>query len=262
MEPELIVFGTSSQVPTRHRNHNGYLVRWRDEGMLFDPGEDTSGQMARMGVSTCEVHRVFVTHFHGDHCLGLAGLFHRMAREGVSHTVHVHFPSYGRPFFERALHACDYGDSADVSVEPHPFDAEEVIFDDERFHVRTGRLSHSLETFGYRVEERASGIVLAFVMDTRSCRGALELAENADLLICEATYLDREVREARDRGHMTATHAAELARSARAKELFLTHFSQRYPNTKLHKKEAAAVFEPVHTARDLRRYPLPRRRSP
>lgn len=38
---ELIVLGTSSQVPTRHRNHNGYLLRWDEERLLFDPGEGT-----------------------------------------------------------------------------------------------------------------------------------------------------------------------------------------------------------------------------
>ena len=43
---ELIVLGTSSQVPTRYRNHNGYLLRWDDEGFLFDPGEGTQRQMA------------------------------------------------------------------------------------------------------------------------------------------------------------------------------------------------------------------------
>ena len=42
---ELIVLGTSSQVPTRYRNHNGYLLRWDDEGLLFDPGEGTQRQM-------------------------------------------------------------------------------------------------------------------------------------------------------------------------------------------------------------------------
>ena len=42
---ELIVLGTSSQVPTRYRNHNGYLLKWDGEGVLFDPGEGTQRQM-------------------------------------------------------------------------------------------------------------------------------------------------------------------------------------------------------------------------
>lgn len=46
---ELVVLGTASQVPTRHRNHNGYLLLWDDEGLLFDPGEGTQRQMLLAG---------------------------------------------------------------------------------------------------------------------------------------------------------------------------------------------------------------------
>ncbi|MGF1510582.1 MAG: ribonuclease Z [Myxococcota bacterium] len=258
--PELIVLGTSSQVPTRFRNHNGYLFRWWGEGLLFDPGEDTSGQMARMGVEPGSITQVFVTHFHGDHCLGLAGLFHSMAQAGVRHAVRVHFPEYGRPFFERALHACLYDDGMDVEVVPLPHDGSGTVDDTDPFAVITRPLSHSIETHGYRVQD-PDGLSLAFVMDTRRCRGAEELARGADLLVCEATYLSSEEREARERGHMTAAHAAQLAHRAGCGELLLTHFSQRYPTTRQHLHEARSVFQPVTTAADLRRYPMPRRRG-
>ena len=73
-ERELVVLGTASQVPTRHRNHNGYLLRWDGEGILFDPGEGTQRQMLRAGVAAHDlITRICVTHFHGDHCLGLPG---------------------------------------------------------------------------------------------------------------------------------------------------------------------------------------------
>ena len=54
---ELVVLGTASQVPTRYRNHNGYLLRWDDEGILFDPGEGTQRQMMLAGVSVSAVNR-------------------------------------------------------------------------------------------------------------------------------------------------------------------------------------------------------------
>ena len=67
---ELVVLGTASQVPTRHRNHNGYLLRWDGEGILFDPGEGTQRQMLRAGVAAHDINRICVTHFHGDHSPG------------------------------------------------------------------------------------------------------------------------------------------------------------------------------------------------
>ena len=49
------MLGTASQVPTRHRNHNGYLLRWDGEGILFDPGEGTQRQMLYAGVAAHDI---------------------------------------------------------------------------------------------------------------------------------------------------------------------------------------------------------------
>ena len=76
---ELVVLGTASQVPTRARNHNGYLLRWDGEGLLFDPGEGTQRQMLLAGVPSSAVTRICLTHFHGDHCLGVPGVVQRMS---------------------------------------------------------------------------------------------------------------------------------------------------------------------------------------
>jgi ribonuclease Z len=64
---ELVVLGTASQAPTRTRNHNGYLLRWDGEGLLFDPGEGTQRQMLLAGVPSSAVTRICLTHFHGRH---------------------------------------------------------------------------------------------------------------------------------------------------------------------------------------------------
>jgi ribonuclease Z len=76
---KLIVLGTASQVPNRDRNQNGYFLRFDAEGFLFDPGEGTQRQMIMAGVSAGSITRIFITHFHGDHCLGLAGIIQRIS---------------------------------------------------------------------------------------------------------------------------------------------------------------------------------------
>src|SRR3954464_11397603 len=96
---ELIVLGTASQAPTRHRNHNGYLLRWDGEGLLFDPGEGTQRQMLLAGVPASSVTRLCLTHFHGDHCLGVPGVVQRLSVDGVQHPVHAYFPASGQHFF-------------------------------------------------------------------------------------------------------------------------------------------------------------------
>ena len=93
---ELVVLGTSSAVPTRTRNHNGHLLRWDGAGLLLDPGEGTQRQMTFAGVSASQITKIFITHFHGDHCLGLAGVVQRFSLDRVAHEVEIYYPEYGR----------------------------------------------------------------------------------------------------------------------------------------------------------------------
>jgi ribonuclease Z len=148
---ELIVLGTSSQVPTRYRNHNGYLLRWDGEGMLFDPGEGTQRQMLLAGVPTSAVTRLCITHFHGDHCLGVPGVVQRLSLDGVSHPVHAHFPASGRDFFARLRHASVFYERADVREEPVTDDGPVATGPFGVLEAR--RLDHPVDAVGYRLVE-------------------------------------------------------------------------------------------------------------
>jgi ribonuclease Z len=103
------------------------------------------------------------------------------------------------------------------------------------------------------------GRVVAVVMDTAWCDAAIELARDADLLVCESTFLGEHAELAERYGHLTARQAAEIAREAGARRLLLTHFSQREPDTARYVAEAAEVFPDVLGAEDLMQLPIPRR---
>ena len=111
---ELVVLGTASQAPTRRRNHNGYFLRWENEGLLFDPGEGTQRQMLFAGVTASQVTRICITHFHGDHCLGLPGVLARMSLDRVPHPVEVCYPAGSRDVFRRLRHASLFRDILDL----------------------------------------------------------------------------------------------------------------------------------------------------
>jgi ribonuclease Z len=300
---ELIVLGTASQVPTRHRNHNGYFLRWDDEGLLFDPGEGTQRQMIHAGVTASQITKLLITHFHGDHCLGAASLCQRISLDRVEHPVSVFYPASGQVYWERLRHASHYRDLA--RLETRPIREGGILESSGRFLLEARRLNHSIECFGYRLSERdgrtmvpekleAAGVrgkavrdliergeldvdgrvirlddvslarpgqSMAFVMDTRRCEAAVELARGVDLLVIESTYLASHAAEARENGHLTATDAAEIAREAGARRLVLTHFSQRFPRTEDFLEEAARIHPDVIAARDGARIPVPKRRG-
>src|SRR5207249_9292806 len=92
------------------------------------------------------------------------------------------------------------------------------------------------------MSEPRRGQVFAFVMDTRLCDAAFALADGADLVVCESTFLERDADLAAAYGHLTAAQAARVAAEAGARRLVLTHFSQRYPDDAGFAAEARAVF--------------------
>lgn len=96
--------------------------------------------------------------------------------------------------------------------------------------------------------------IFAYATDTRPCTGTLELAKDADLLVHEATFSQKEAERARVTGHSTAVEAALQAKAARSQKLLLTHFSSRYPDVTLLRREAEAVFPNTSVAREYQIY--------
>jgi ribonuclease Z len=300
---ELVVLGTASQVPTRERNHNGYLLRWDSEGILFDPGEGTQRQMLRAGVAATDLTRICITHFHGDHCLGLPGVIQRISLDRVAHAVTAHYPATGARFFDRLRYASSFYEAAEVRPQPIRQDGQTVETTAGALEAR--RLLHPVDAYGYRLVEpdgrrmlpdrlesygisgpavgelvraghldvsgrRVSveevsvprrGQRFAFVMDTALCDNVYALAEGADLLVIESTFLDEDVDLATTYGHLTASQAARVAAESGVRRLVLTHFSQRYPEPERFVAEASPHFTgDLVVAADLMRVPVPPRR--
>ena len=103
------------------------------------------------------------------------------------------------------------------------------------------------------------GLKVAYCCDTVPCQGALALADGADVLIHESTYLAGEERMAHQRGHSTAADAARCARDGGARRLILTHFSQKHPRVEPFLDGARAIFEETRAARDFEEFEIERR---
>jgi ribonuclease Z len=303
---ELVVLGTASQAPTRTRNHNGYFLRWDASGLLFDPGEGTQRQMLLAGVTASQIGWVCITHFHGDHCLGLPGVLQRMALDQVTHEVQVSYPAANAEFFPRLRHATLFRDSRCL-VEHAIDDPGGTVAAGEAFTLEARALSHRVPSFGYQltepdgrrmrpdllvangisgpdigrlqragkilhdgrvvalanVSEPRAGQKFAFVMDTRLCDAAFELADGADMLVCESTFSDADSALADEYGHLTAGQAGRIAAESGVRLLVLTHFSQRYGPAEMPRlaADARAAFDgEIVVANDLDRIPVPRRR--
>ncbi|MFB4312988.1 ribonuclease Z [Actinomadura sp. 21ATH] len=170
---ELLVLGSSSAVPTKTRNHNGYLLRWDGLGLLFDPGEGTQRQMAFAGVAAADVHWLCVTHFHGDHCLGVPGMVQRIARDGVEHEVTAVFPASGTEYWRRLRHATAFHDTDVITERPVSGAAARVDGGTAPFTLTARRLAHPVEAYGYRLEEPDGVTMVPAELAARGVRGPL-----------------------------------------------------------------------------------------
>jgi len=299
---ELVVLGTASATPTRERNHNGYLLRWDGEGILFDPGEGTQRQMTLAGLSGADITRICISHFHGDHSFGLPGIVAKLSTERVAHPVVAHYPASGAQYFARLRFAAAYDNRADIREQPVTRDG--LVAELPGGELYAAALSHTVDSYGFRfieadgrrmlperlaaegvagpaittlqregsiivgartvtldeVSEARRGQRFAFVMDTRLCDNVYALAIGADMLVIESTYLETETAMAAEWGHLTAAQAAQVAARCGVRTLVLTHFSQRYPDPRAFRAEAAAHFAgEIIVAADLDRIAVPKR---
>ena len=155
MTRELVVLGTASQAPTRDRNHNGYLLRWDDLGLLFDPGEGTQRQMLLADVRTSMISHVLITHEHGDHCLGLPGVMQRMVLEQRRDPVVLVYPKAAEPYIDRLLGVGQYDGGPDILRVAVPDEGAVLGLGEDRSLV-AAPLDHRVPAIGYRLEERTT----------------------------------------------------------------------------------------------------------
>jgi ribonuclease Z len=279
----------------------GFFLRWDREGILIDPGEGTQRQLLQAGIPAPHITKILISHFHGDHCLGLPGVVQRLSLARVAHQVQIFYPASGQKFLQNLLEAAIFHKA--VQLDLHPFSSPGTILDQGGFSLQALPLEHGVDTWGFRLKEpdtrtvqpgrlppglagRAVGelkekgwtdtergrILLqdvslprpgqafGYVMDTRPCENALELARDVDLLVCESTYLSSEEEQAFNYRHLTAGQAAHLARRAGARRVVLAHYSQRYASIAPFAREAGEIHPDVVAAQDLQEIPVPGRK--
>ncbi|NNM42896.1 MAG: ribonuclease Z [Chlamydiae bacterium] len=180
---DLVILGSSSQQPTRLRNHGAYLLRWNDEGLLFDPGEGTQRQFIFANVAPTCVTRIFVSHFHGDHCLGLGSMLMRLNLDKITHPVHCYYPASGKVYFDRLRFGTLYHDH--VNVIEHPVSSEGIVHQDEKFTIEARFLDHGVDNVGWRVTEPDSYKFDKEKLDSLGIKGPMvrEIGEKGQVLV-------------------------------------------------------------------------------
>ena len=84
--------GTGSAIPTARRNHPAILLRYKAENILVDCGEGTQRQFRKAKLNPCKISKILISHWHGDHTLGLPGLLQTMILNGRNEKLEIYGP--------------------------------------------------------------------------------------------------------------------------------------------------------------------------
>ncbi len=299
---QVIFLGTGGSIPTPKRGLSAIAIRRKNELLLFDCGEGTQRQMIQAGVGFHRKTKIFVTHMHGDHVLGLPGLLQTMSLLGRTKKLEIYGPQGIKAFVEAISQTVRF--SLTFPVQVSEVEAG-LVCEEKEYKVYATQSDHIDHSLAYALIEKPrpgrfniekakklgvpegplwsklqggssvklpsgrivkpemvlgsprSGRKIVYTGDTRDSENLVKLAENADLLIHEATFDDELMERAMEDGHSTPSMAAETAKKAVVKRLVLTHISARYKDAGLLLEQARKIFVNTDVAKDFLRLELP-----
>jgi ribonuclease Z len=150
MNFEVTFLGTSAAVPSPSRSHASIALRYFNEILLFDCGEGTQRQLIRSGTSYMKINKIFITHYHGDHFLGLPGLLQTMALAERSEPLYLYGPRGIDEVHQTIMDIC----RSDLGYEVVPKTIRKgEVFKCDIYRVRALKVDHSALTYGLVFEE-------------------------------------------------------------------------------------------------------------
>ncbi|MBI1934954.1 ribonuclease Z [Candidatus Woesearchaeota archaeon] len=148
---QLTFLGTSSMVPTKERNQTAVFLSYGSEGILFDCGEGTQRQLKIAGISLTKVTKVLISHWHGDHVLGLPGLMQTLSSTEYEKTLEIYGPTGTKKRMEKMFEAFVFDKRLNfkvIEVKSGKF------FENNDFEIESYPLEHGIETLGFRFVEK------------------------------------------------------------------------------------------------------------
>ncbi len=154
---EITILGTTAGVPTRERAHAAFYVRYEDKEescLLFDCGENAQRQMLLAGINPMKIDNVFLTHWHGDHSLGLPGLVDTMSFEERSRPLTVCAPEASR--IKKCLAICYSINRFKVISKNVPSKGSKIttLLDNKRFKIISVPVKHGVPSVCYSLVEK------------------------------------------------------------------------------------------------------------
>jgi len=240
------ILGAGTAIPAAAHSPAGIYVRVAGEHLLLDAGPGTLQRLLAVGVTFLQLDRIFLTHYHLDHCLDLVAILFaaRIPQPARRKPLAV----YGPRGLARLYHRLNTAFHGWLAPKTYRLTLKELGEATVRLRgctVSARGMRHSTPALGYRLE--AGGQALAFSGDTDVCDSVVALGRDADLLILECSVTD----ERKVAGHLTPTECGEIAARAGCRHLVLTHFYPVFHGYDIRRRVRRAFRGRLTLARDL-----------
>ena len=148
---KLLFLGTSGSIPTKERNLSSVVMKYDSELLMFDCGEGTQRQMGMAKLGLAKKMKIFISHMHGDHVLGLPGLFQSMALLGRKNDLDIYGPRGIRKFVESVNKTVQFN----LSFPLHVHEVRAGRIDNEKlYEVHSAWTDHVIPCLGYSFVEK------------------------------------------------------------------------------------------------------------
>jgi len=142
---KITFLGTSFAIPTAKRNHTSILLNYEGENILIDCGEGTQRQFRKARLNPCKITRILVTHWHGDHILGIPGLLQTLSLSGYSKTLLIYGPEGTKKFMRNILKTFIFTLSYKIKIE----EVKGKFFETDDFYIEAEKMTHGIPCNAY-----------------------------------------------------------------------------------------------------------------
>jgi len=148
---QITFLGTSCMMPTKERNPSAVFLKFKGDGVLFDCGEGTQRQMRTTGISLADVTKICISHWHGDHVLGLPGLLLTIASLDLNRAIDIYGPRGSKNSFQRMFGGMEFETKFNIRVhEVH----EGLFFENDDFTLESAPMKHAVPCVAFSFVEK------------------------------------------------------------------------------------------------------------
>jgi len=145
---KITFLGTSAMLPTKERNPNAIFISYNSEGILIDCAEGTQRQLRYAQISPTKVTKLLITHWHGDHVLGIPGLMQSLGANNYNKKLEIYGPKGSKIFFKNMMNGLAF--KSRIKYELKEIN-EGKFFENEDFYLESNNVKHSITCLSYNL---------------------------------------------------------------------------------------------------------------